>query len=235
MRSNFRGLAGWTKNSFIDFPGTVSTVLFFSGCNLRCPYCHNCVFITNPEDISCRSNEIWDFLENRRKVIEGVVFTGGEPTLHPNIKTLINEIRTLKYRVMLDTNGLLPEMIENFSPDYLAVDIKTDPKLYPSLLKAPFDNVEKRLKHSLDILKGMGDNAEVRITVAPGIITEEIICNLRPLLDGVQKVFLQPVNFRQEILDSAFFPSLSPTPADEITYFQELLSSVVGLCTIRNE
>ncbi len=167
--------------------------------------------------------------------MDGVVFSGGEPTLHPHIKTLIEELRALQYRVMLDTNGLLPEMIEVFAPDYLAVDIKTEPKLYSSLLQAPYDDVEVRLKHSLKILKSMGDNAEVRITVAPKIVTEEVICNLRPLLDGVQKVFLQPVKLQQEILDHDFFPSESPVPMKEIKYFQELLSSVVGTCTIRNQ
>lgn len=181
------------------------------------------------------SSEIWDFLEKRKNLIEGVVFTGGEPTLHPNINNLIEELHSLGYRVLLDTNGLLPEMIEEFSPDYLALDVKTLPQLYTSLLKAPYEDVDTRLKHSLDILKSMGDNAEVRITVAPDIITEDVICNLRPLLDGVQKVFLQPANLRQEILDPSFFPSSSPIPMNEINYFQELLSSVVGSCTIRNE
>jgi pyruvate formate lyase activating enzyme len=167
--------------------------------------------------------------------MEGVVFSGGEPTLHPHIKTLIEEIRALQYRVMLDTNGLLPEMIEIFSPDYLAVDIKTEPKLYKALLKAPFDDAATRLKQSIALVKKMEDNAEVRITVAPKIVTEEVICNLRPLLDGVQKVFLQPVKLQQEILDHDFFPSESPVPMKEIKYFQELLSSVVGTCTIRNQ
>jgi len=167
--------------------------------------------------------------------MEGVVFSGGEPTLHPHIKTLIEEIHELRYRVLLDTNGLLPEMIELFAPDYLAVDIKTEPRLYGSLLGAPFDNVAERLKRSLAMVKNMKNSAEVRITVAPAIVTEEVVCNLRPLLEGVQNVFLQPVNLRHEILVPDFFPSQDPIPMNEVKYFQELLSPVVGRCAIRNE
>lgn len=235
MRSDFRGLTGWTKNSFIDFPGTVSTVFFFSGCNLRCPYCHNCSFITAPEDLSCRSNDIWDFLIKRKKVIDGVVFSGGEPTLHKHIINLRKEIGDLGYRVMLDTNGLLPDVIEKFSPDYLAVDFKTAPHLYPSLLKATYDDVLSRLSRSLAIVRQMEALAEVRITVAPKIITRPILLTMRTMLEGVEKVYLQPLNLRQKILEPSFFELSPPITTDEIKEFKEILDPVVGSCIIRNE
>ncbi len=235
MQSDFRGLAGWTKNSFIDFPRTVSTVLFFSGCNLRCPYCHNCSFITDPEDISFQSGEIRDFLNKRIKVMDGVVFSGGEPTLHQSIIPLRKEIGDLGYRVKLDTNGLLPDMIEKFSPDYLAVDLKTDPQMYPFVLKAPYDDVPSRLNRSLSLVRQMKGQAEVRITVAPKIITREIILTMQNFLEGVEKVYLQPLNLRQDILDPSFFESQGQITADELKEFQQLLKPVVGSCFIRDE
>ena len=234
MRCNLDGLAGWIKNSFIDFPRTVSTVLFFSGCNLRCPYCHNYSLITSPDDMSIRSKEIWEFLERRKKIIEGVVFTGGEPTLHPNIKEIIKEVHKIGYKAKLDTNGLLPDMIEEFSPDYLALDIKTDPKLYRQYLKAQYNNVASRLKKSLSIVKKMGENAEVRITVTPKIINRDIILGLRDLLEGVELVCLQPVNLSRKVLIPSFFKSLNPITREEIAEFQELLMPVVGKCVIRD-
>ena len=235
MRCNLDGLAGWIKNSFIDFPRTVSTVLFFSGCNLRCPYCHNCSLIISPDDMSVRSDEIGEFLEKRKKVIEGVVFSGGEPTLHPNIKEIINELHNIGYSTKLDTNGLLPDMIEEFSPDYLALDIKTDPKLYSEYFKAPYNDVEARLKKSLSIVRKMEEDAEVRITVAPKIINRDIILCLRDLLKGVEIVYLQPMDFSREVLIPSFFKSLNPVTSEEIRDFQELLKPVVGSCIIRNE
>ena len=235
MRCNLEGLSGWIKNSFIDFPGTVSTVLFFSGCNLRCPYCHNYSLIAFPDDMSGLSNEVWDFLEKRKEVIEGVVFSGGEPTLHPNIKEIIKEIREIGYKVKLDTNGLLPDMIGEFLPDYLALDVKTDPESYPQYLKAQYDNIETRLRKSLSVVKKMGDNAEVRITVAPKIITRDIILILRNLLEGVRLVYLQPADLTRGVLDQSFFKSLDPVTKEEIAEFQELLKPVVGSCVIREQ
>ena len=185
--------------------------------------------------MSVRSDEIGEFLEKRKKVIEGVVFSGGEPTLHPNIKEIINELHNIGYSTKLDTNGLLPDMIEEFSPDYLALDIKTDPKLYSEYFKAPYNDVEARLKKSLSIVRKMEEDAEVRITVAPKIINRDIILCLRDLLKGVEIVYLQPMDFSREVLIPSFFKSLNPVTSEEIRDFQESLKPVVGSCIIRDE
>lgn len=234
MRSDFIGLAGWKKNSFIDFPGTVSTVLFFSGCNLRCPYCHNCSLLTDPQDLQGLSSQVWEFLEKRKKVVEGVVFSGGEPTLHDNVPELMRQIRALGYKILLDTNGLLPQMIKQCDPDYLALDIKTAPALYPSLLDAHYDDVEQRLHDSLTIVKNMGENAEVRITVAPNILTTEVVMRLMDFLEGVKKIYLQPMSLKNPVLTPEFFKDLRPYTTEEIKKFQKMLSKVVETCTIRS-
>lgn len=235
MRSDFKGLAGWIKNSFIDFPGTVSTVLFFSGCNLRCPYCHNPSFILSESDLSDKSEEIWEYLKKRRKIIDGVVISGGEPTLHPGITGLIKEIRSLGYKIKIDSNGLLPEVINEFSPDYLAIDYKTVPELYKKYLGAPFNDVATRLNKSLALVKKMGTNAEVRITVAPKIITREIIQNMLPLLEGVQLVYLQAADMKKEILDRSFFKDTNTITQSEMKEFQSMIMPLVGSCLIRDE
>ncbi len=234
MRTDFRGLTSWLKNSFIDYPGTVATVLFFSGCNLRCPYCHNGSLITSPEDLSHMSDTIWDFLEQRKTTMEGAVFSGGEPTLHPHLVENIKEIRSLGYRIKLDSNGLRPKIIQSFSPDYLALDIKTRPDLYPVLLKASHKEIKERLEQSIALVKKMGANAEIRITVAPKVITTSIIESCAHLIEGVERVYLQPANLRKELLDPNFFKDLSPLPSEEIKRFQEIITPYVGSCHIRN-
>ncbi len=235
MQGNLKGLGGWVKNSFIDYPGTVSTVLFFSGCNLRCPYCHNCSLLDKPPDISGRSDEFWKFLEKRKGLVDGVVISGGEPTLHPYLKEYIRELQQMGFKVKLDTNGLLPEVIEAFACDYVALDIKTEPGNYPALLKSPYNDEQTRLKKSIAIVKGMEKNAEIRITVANRIVTRQTICNLIPLLEGAQNVFLQPADLKLEILEPAFFESLDRVSAEEMEEYRTLLSSVVGTCVVRNE
>jgi pyruvate formate lyase activating enzyme len=234
VRGKLVGLGGWLKNSFIDFPGTVSTVLFFSGCNLRCPYCHNKLLVDCSVDESWRSNEFWDFLEARKSTIDGVVFTGGEPTLYPYLKDVAAEIRAAGLRVKLDTNGLLPEVVDGFQYDFLALDVKTLPARYEPLLGARCGDVEGRLRRSLDQVRVMGENAEVRITVAPRIVDRAVARELCRLLEGVKNVVLQPMDQSVELLDPAY-DSLAPVPMDEIREIRGTLGRVVEKCTIRGE
>ncbi|MBD3390929.1 MAG: anaerobic ribonucleoside-triphosphate reductase activating protein, partial [Chitinivibrionales bacterium] len=223
MRTKLVGLGGWLKNSFIDFPGTVSTVLFFAGCNLRCPYCHNVELVRKTVDQSLRSDEFWDFLDKRKGRIDGVVLSGGEPTLYPYLREVVDEIHERGYRVKLDTNGLLPEVAETFAVDYLALDVKTLPSRYRTLLGAGFDDVEPRLRRSLDRVRAMGDNAEVRITVAPRVVDRDVVRGLCPLLEGVRTVILQPMDQNAELLDLSY-NAIAPVEKQEIWKFREMLA-----------
>jgi pyruvate formate lyase activating enzyme len=232
MRSDDAGIAGWVKNSFIDYPGTVSTVLFFSGCNLRCPYCHNPGIVLNSPHEPILLQDILAFCRKRKGLIEGVVLSGGEPTMHATLENIANEIRSLNYKIKLDTNGLLPEKIKKIKPDYLALDIKTTPTNYTLLLKAPYKDVRERLEESISIVKSMGDNAEIRITIAPKIIDSKIIEDIAPLLKGVKKVFLQPMQISVEILDPAF-KDLQKISQDEIERYRERMLKFVERCEIR--
>jgi pyruvate formate lyase activating enzyme len=232
MQRDLSGIAGWQKNSFIDFPGTVATVLFFSGCNLRCPYCHNpgVVNATTADEID--SKEIWDFLRRRAKIIEGVVLSGGEPTLHDGLAEMAGDMRDLGYRIKLDTNGLLPETIGAISPDYLSLDVKTLLRLYREYCTSPYQDTEDRLRRSIEIVKSMKENAEVRITCAPGFVDEEIITELSLLLTGAAQVFLQPMQNKVPLLDPEFAkkPLIS---LEKIKRFRDILSPNVGRCVIR--
>jgi pyruvate formate lyase activating enzyme len=234
MRSRFTGVAGWQKNSFIDFPGTVSTVLFFSGCSLRCPYCHNPDIVNAGPEGGVSSDDIWDFLEKRKGLIEGVVLSGGEPTLHACLVSIVPEVKNLGYRVKLDTNGLLPEIITSLSPDYVALDVKTAPRLYRELLASPYGDAEQRLARSVGIARDMGDNAEIRITVAPGIVDRQIIREIGELINGVKKVFLQPMQKKRDLLDPTIMEK-EMIPASEISLYREILSEFVGQCAVRGE
>lgn len=234
MRSGLAGLVGWTPNSFIDYPGTVATVLFFSGCNLRCPYCHNPSVVRAAGERSGVVEKVMRFLRERRGLVDGVVLSGGEPTLHATMAHLADKIRELGYRVKLDTNGLLPRRIEEIAPDYLALDLKGDPAAYGALLGAEIRDVDARMRRSLDLVRELGGDAEVRITVAPAVITRDVIFRLRDLLHGVARVYLQQVELRGDVLDPSYAATHSPMPAEEIMEYRELLAPVVGECAVRN-
>ena len=232
MRTDCSGIAGWHKNSFIDFPGTVSTVLFFSGCNLRCPYCHNPGIVHALPDDGISYDEIWSFLEKRRGIVDGVVLSGGEPTLHQSCADIAHDIHSLGYKIKLDTNGLLPEKITRIAPDFLALDIKTTPGNYTAFLKAPYNDVAARLKSSIATALAMGNNAEIRITIAPELITGKIIEELAELLYGADTVWLQPMHVNTPMLDPAM-KNKKMIPMHEIYEYRTILGKVVRSCRIR--
>jgi pyruvate formate lyase activating enzyme len=232
MRTGNCGIIGWAKNSFIDFPGTVSTVLFFSGCNLRCSYCHNPQIVRNTSLEEIPYAKVREFLEKRKGAIEGVVLSGGEPTMHPEILDIAKDVRSLGFSVKLDTNGLRPGVIRAVAPDYLALDIKTLPEKYVPLLKSPYADTPERLALSIKIALSMGEMAEIRITAAPGIIDRKVITGLAPMLQGARKVFLQPMQTRVELLDPDMLDK-APITLKELAEYREILLQFVDKCEIR--
>jgi pyruvate formate lyase activating enzyme len=231
MRAGSLPLAGWAKSSFIDYPGTIATVLFFAGCNLRCPYCHNPSIVLDTATGRIAIDEVLAYLKERRNLIQGAVLSGGEPTLHAAIGELLPALREIGCRIKLDTNGLLPEMIQAWSPDYLALDFKTAPDLYPALLKAPYDDIPARLTRSLEIVRTMRNCAEVRITAAPGIVTPETITAIAPLLQGVYRVILQPLQTRTPLLDPSFAPA--PYSAEVMEEMRQRIAGFAEKCVVR--
>jgi pyruvate formate lyase activating enzyme len=185
------------KTSLVDYPGKVSSVLFFKGCNLRCPWCHNRELVlsdsgdsdTADNDGSISLERAMKHLEKRRAVLSGVVLSGGEPTLYPQLPELMRRIKGLGYKVKLDTNGMLPNMLslilqeEATSPDYIALDLKVSPDRYAmlSLNAQCSDNTSgDALIRSAEIVRNSGVACEFR-TIALPCITEKDIEALAPL------------------------------------------------------
>lgn len=232
MPADYVGIAGWLKNSFIDYPGTVSTVLFFSGCNLRCPYCHNPGIVHAKASGTIDHSEVLAFLEKRRGLIDGVVLSGGEPTLHPKLADLALMYREMGYKVKLDSNGLLPERIRKCKPDYLALDVKTHPERYNERVGAQCTDISERLATSIDIVRSMEDQAEIRITAAPGFIDRDSALSLGPMLAGVKRLYLQPVRINAATLDTSF-AERGNFDLEELRDLRSIFSEFVDTCEIR--
>jgi pyruvate formate lyase activating enzyme len=227
---------GLVKTSLIDYPGEVAAVLFLPGCNLRCPYCHNPELVTPPypEDLLPRE-EVIGFLEKRKKLLGGVCITGGEPLLHRGLPDLVDEIRSLGFKVKLDTNGSFPDLLDTDRYDYIAMDVKTSPGKY-GLVKNRGDDqtrgalAEAVLESAGKIIRS-GVHHEFRTTVVPGIVTREDILGIAELLRGAEKYLL-----------AGFRPgkTLDPIYAEYLPYSDEELSTLctavceTGLpCTVR--
>lgn len=225
-------IAGWNKLSFIDFPGTIATVLFLSGCNLRCPYCHN-PGIVNNKFPAIDFSVVTEYLRKRRGLVEGIVLSGGEPAIHAALPEMVGTLRAMDVKIKLDTNGLLPEVVSACNPDYLALDIKTIPSRYGEL-GCGYSDVEARLVRSIDMVKVMGKRAEIRITVVPRFVDHETIIVLLELVKGVEKVYLQPYKNDRELLDPPF-EKVVPYSMENIREFRNILAPAVGECVIRGQ
>jgi len=223
-------IAGWLKSSFIDFPETVSTVIFLSGCNLRCPYCYNPGIVNNAYG-TVHFDEVREHLIKRMGLIEGVVISGGEPTLHAGLPKLCDALKVLGMRVKIDTNGLEPERIIVCDFDYLALDVKTSLKKYP-LLNSPYRDCAGRIGQSVDIVKSMGDYAEVRVTAVPGIVDRDDIAGLCVELHGVASVFIQQFEPGQPMLDPTC-STVKPYPVEELEIWQGMFLDAGIDCYIR--
>ncbi len=185
----------------MDWPGKLCAVLFLPRCNLRCPYCHNHGLVIHPEQYaSIPLGEILTRLLCFRGWIDGVCITGGEPTGHRDLPTLIREVKEHGFLVKLDTNGSHPEMLDELvgsgAIDFVSMDVKAplDPLSYRRLAGC---SVQLHLiRRSIELLKGSKIQHEFRVTVVPGLHREEDIRTLARQLKVGPRLILQ--NFSPE-------------------------------------
>ena len=194
----------------LDFPGRVSAIIFLSGCNMNCSYCYNSDLKIKSEG-RLSEEEVLDFLKSRIGKIDGVVITGGEPTINNELPSFIKKIKDLGLLVKLDTNGTNPKMIEylidNSLVDYIAMDIKTNPLKY-SVVTNTKNNIEDILD-SVDIIKNSNIEHEFRTTVY-NIHTLDDLINIAKLVSS-SKYFLQDFKKTEKVSDKNIFSKDSKT------------------------
>lgn len=200
-------IQGLQKLTLLDYPEHVACTVFTGGCNFRCPFCHNAPLVTHNFGSSKLSeNEIIDFLKKRTGILDGVCITGGEPLLNADIAEFIKKIKSLGYRVKLDTNGSFPERLSELVcggiVDYVAMDIKNTPEKYGITVgKNDFDisSVQK----SVEILKEGKVPYEFRTTVTLEYHTKDDIESIARWLSGAKKYFLQNFVDSGELIDKS--------------------------------
>lgn len=168
-------IIGFLKNSLIDYPKHISCVVFTPGCNMNCWYCHNREIITMVEG-TIAEEEIFNFLKMRVGFIDGVVISGGEPTMQQDLVSFIQKIKALNFKVKLDTNGtnlqMLKELVEANLLDYIAMDVKAPLKNYNKITIVP--DIEE-LRASIDYIKNCGVEYEFRTTFVPNLTCDDIV------------------------------------------------------------
>jgi pyruvate formate lyase activating enzyme len=223
--------------SLIDFPGRVSCVLFFSGCNFACPYCHNPELVrgVGPGADGLDDAAVVRFLKRRRGVLEGVVLCGGEPSLQPGLSVLCREIKSMGYEVKLDTNGGMPnvlaQLIEEKSVDYIAMDVKTDPDLYSTHIGT--ETGGRAVAESIPLVIGSGVEHEFRTTCVKPMVDADVIASIAGLVSGADLYILQRAK-RTSALDPAFFDLKGRCfEESQLLEFKRIAENRVGKCLIR--
>ena len=201
-------IGGLLKNSMIDYPGKLSCGIFLAGCNFDCPYCHNPDLVSG---FSRRGSEfdpdsVLHFIETRKGFLDGVVISGGEPTLQTDLYDLCRQIKEMGYPVKLDTNGSRPQVLKQLIADglvdYIAMDLKTDPVQYATYIQTNC-NV-KAILASIEIIMDSAVAYEFRTTCVKPIVTKQIIENICRLIEGARLYALQRFHV-SDMLHPEFF------------------------------
>ena len=223
-------IAGVQKVTLLDYPGKVACEIFTQGCNFECPFCQNSslIPITNTGEFS--EEEIFEYIVLRKKILDGVVITGGEPTVQKDLKEFIKKIKDLGLLVKLDTNGgnpkVLQELIDEKLVDYVAMDIKNIFNKYNITAgkKINLDNIKK----SIEILKASKIDYEFRTTIIKEMHSLDDIVSICKLV-GNAKYYLQNFEDSENVIDH----SLHGFSREELLFIDKYLKDVFPNVEIR--
>ena len=218
-------IVGYLRTSLIEWPGKIASVIFVPGCNFRCPFCHNSNLV-DPQKIKklplIAEKEILSDLKKRKEWIDGVVVTGGEPTLQPDLAVFLQKIKKLGFLTMIQTNSSKPAIIRNLLKkkliDYLTIDFKDS-----------FTNIQKSLKIILD----SGIDFELRTTVVPTIHDEKVLLKMAGHLPRLTKFpwFLQA--FQPKNCLDPQFEKIKPYSKMEMEKFLRVVKKIFPSVCLR--
>ena len=223
---------GFEKLSLLDFDDKISAVIFFGGCNLRCPFCQNFDLVMMPDTCDVIPfDEVYSYLEKRKGVLDAVVITGGEPTLEKDLKDIMKKIKSLGYLIKLDSNGTNPEklkeLVNEHLVDYIAMDIKNSFTSYEKTSGVPL-KLEK-IKSSIEFIMSCGIDYEFRTTIIKEYHTVEDMKEIGEMIKGAKKYRLQKfVDHGTCLIDD-----LHEVTLDEAEVFKTILKNYIDNVELR--
>jgi len=254
-------IGGLQKFSLLDYPGKIAAIIFTQGCNFRCHFCYNPMLVwpegkagrlknissinpvksallfngVNQKDHTLiKEDGLFDFLKKRKNKLEGVVISGGEPTLHKDLPQFIKKIKNLGYLVKLDTNGTKPEvlgkLVKEKLVDYIAMDIKAPKGKYEKVVCGRVDF--KKIEKSVRIIRESRLPYEFRTTIVPGLLEKEDIEKIGRIIKGAQNWFLQKFKSGTDLVDNKF-RDIGPFVDKEMEEMVRLGKKYVKRCEAR--
>lgn len=233
-------IKGFDRMSLVDWDGMVATTLYLSGCNFRCPYCHNSGLVLFPEEYeTVPIAEVLPYLKEHNDFLDGVVVTGGEPCMHRQAPELIGALRDTGMRVKVDTNGSYPEMLEKLIRDelvdYVAMDIKAplDFDSYARSAGIADRRTLDRVRDSVDLLMASDVDYEFRTTVVPALHRSSDLERIAEQVKGARRFVIQNYIARDTI-DPDFLEE-SPYDAERLQEFKQMMAPSFDECVVRDE
>jgi len=232
-------IKGFVPLSLSDWDGKVVSVIFLPHCNLRCPFCYNKNLVLNPERMpTIRLKQVLAYLEENKKWIDGVVITGGEPTLHKDLVDLCKRVKEMGLRVKLDTNGtnsaIVSELIEKKLVDCIALDVKAEltREAYSKASGVDADLFLERIRNTVQMLISGNVEYEFRTTVVPTLHQMTDIEKICDAIKGCRKFTLQNFKSDVETIDPKY-QTLKSFSKKEMVQFLEVARKSVPNTIVR--
>lgn len=223
---------GFQKMTMLDFPGRVACIVFTGGCNLRCPFCHNALLVTQVDNVVYDEEEIIEYLKKRKGLLDGICVSGGEPLLQIGLEDFLRRVKELGYLVKLDTNGTFPArlkgLVEKGLVDYVAMDIKNCKEKYPLTTGTDSFDIAK-IEESVAFLLSGAVDYEFRTTVVDGLHEEKDFEKIAQWIKGAKKYFLQNFVDSGNLIKSG----LKAVSLDKLKEFAKIVESSVGKISLR--
>jgi len=230
-------IGGLQKHTLIDYPGKIAATIFTSGCNFRCPFCHNPELVL-PEEISKSKKlpleEVFSFLKERKGFLDGVVICGGEPTIHNDLYDFCSEIKQMGFLIKLDTNGYNPEILEKLIDkeliDYVAMDVKAPKEKYSKTAGVEIDL--NKIEQSIKLLKSKSKDYEFRTTLVPGMIEKEDILKIVQWIAPGKKYVIQNFSNKPPLINQEL-SNRRPFSDEYLEGIKKEVESFFDICEIR--
>lgn len=224
---------GFNKTTLLDYPGHLAATIFVSGCNFRCPFCHNASLVINPKnELTIPLEDIYSTPNKRKGIIEGICITGGEPTIHPGLKDFIKSLKGMGFLVKLDTNGnnpnVLVDLIDNHLVDYVAMDIKNSKGKYSLSVGLPMFQTDF-VEESVNYLLNGTIPYEFRTTIVKEHHNLDDILAIGEWISGASAYYLQGYQESGDIIA----PGLTSYPKSELYKYREALLPYVRNVEVR--
>lgn len=225
--------------SLIEYPGEVVAVVHTGGCNFRCPFCYNRDLVLNPGSLpTVTEDEVLGLLKRRRKWLDGLAISGGEPTIHADLPEFVGRVKELGFLVLLETNGSNPEMLRELIDrglvDCIALDIKAPLtwKQYSRAIGKRDEGLFRNVLKSIELLKRGKVDYEFRTTLVPTLLTERDVMTIAEQLRGAKRYILQQFIPRTTV--DREFERLKPWPLGRIEKLGEKIKGLFERFDLRN-